>query len=96
MEELRSEFVIKCIRPFSNVKTNQFFIALPFYKKGNLLEFIQNNPYLPNEAIANIFKGILLGIIDMHASNIIHNDLKPENILLSEDLVPVIGDFGLA
>ena len=32
--------------------------------------------------IAQIFKGILYGIIDMHAHNILHNDLKLENILL--------------
>jgi len=69
---------------------------MPFLRKGNLAEFINNNPLLPSSVIAQIFKGILKGIIDMHAKNILHNDLKLENILLTDDLTPVIGDLGLS
>ena len=45
-----------------------------------------------------MIKGLLQGLKEMHAKNVMHRDLKPENILLrkSDDYDLVIADFGLA
>jgi serine/threonine protein kinase len=45
-----------------------------------------------------MIRGILSGLKEMHAKNIMHRDLKPENILLrSKDSYDcVIADYGLA
>lgn len=96
MQKINSKFVLKCIQGYDNQSEKQLFIVMPLYKKGNLEEFIKNNPSLPNSVLAKKFKAILFGIIDMHANNILHNDLKLENILLSDDFSPVIGDLGLS
>jgi len=96
MQQINSQFVLKCTCTFANQSGSQFFIVMPFLRNGNLADFIKNNPSLTTEEIAELFEGILYGIIDMHAHNILHNDLKLDNILLSNDLTPVIGDLGLS
>lgn len=52
---------------------------------------------LPTSLVQRIFKGIFQGLVYMqNAFDVVHRDLKPSNIILTEDLVPKIGDFGLA
>jgi serine/threonine protein kinase len=43
-------------------------------------------------------KGLLQGLREMHAKNIMHRDLKPENILFRKenDYDCVVADYGLA
>jgi serine/threonine protein kinase len=43
----------------------------------------------------SLFAAICEGVSHAHSQNIIHRDLKPDNIFLRNDLVPVVGDFGL-
>ncbi|CAF1228430.1 unnamed protein product [Rotaria sordida] len=40
--------------------------------------------------------GIILGMIQLHAVNIVHGDLKPQNVLVSRDYTAKVTDFGLA
>ncbi|CAF1281615.1 unnamed protein product [Adineta steineri] len=40
--------------------------------------------------------GIVLGMNQLHAVNIVHGDLKPQNILVSNDYIAKITDFGFA
>ena len=40
--------------------------------------------------------GIANGMVQLHATGIIHGDLKPQNILVTDDYTAKIADFGLA
>ncbi len=40
--------------------------------------------------------GIVLGMIQLHAVNIVHGDLKPQNVLVSKDYTAKVTDFGFA
>ena len=40
--------------------------------------------------------GVANGMVQLHATGIIHGDLKPQNILVTDDYTAKIADFGLA
>ena len=44
----------------------------------------------------NLIIGIVNGMRQLHASQIVHGDLKPQNVLVTSDYVAKITDFGLS
>ncbi|CAF1058359.1 unnamed protein product [Didymodactylos carnosus] len=40
--------------------------------------------------------GVVLGMAQLHAFNVVHGDLKPQNILISKDYTAKVTDFGFA
>lgn len=46
--------------------------------------------------VAQLVRGIALGMEAAHAAGVIHRDLKPQNILIDSDDQPKVADFGLA
>ena len=44
----------------------------------------------------NIIIGVVNGMRQLHASQIVHGDLKPQNVLVTTDYVAKITDFGLS
>jgi predicted Ser/Thr protein kinase len=40
--------------------------------------------------------GIVLGMNQLHATNIVHGDLKPQNVLVAKDYTAKVTDFGFA
>ncbi len=55
-----------------------------------------HNERLPWSLLLQFMKQIFNAVWALHILKIVHCDLKPENILISQNLVLVIADFGLA
>ena len=82
------------------VKINKYYnlndhyaIIYPYYKYGDLFDYIINNNIKKNNA-KKIFKSIIKSIYTCHYNNIVHGDLKPENFLIDNYLNIYLTDFG--
>lgn len=51
---------------------------------------------IPEEAVMELFVGMLLGLQYIHQNEIVHRDLKPQNILLDKKGNAKISDFGIS
>jgi serine/threonine protein kinase len=99
LQEIRSteEFdhpnVVKSIAQGETKKHKQPFFVMPYYVKGTLEE---NHGRLgsPLDRL-RLFLQICEGVAYAHAKGLIHGDLKPANIFLSQETIPIVGDFGL-
>lgn len=69
------------------------YLFLPYYAGGNLKSLI---PTLTIAQKNKIAPGILKSYELLHDRGWCHQDSKPDNILLTEDLQPVLTDFGLS
>ncbi|KAJ7277818.1 kinase-like domain-containing protein [Mycena rebaudengoi] len=65
----------------------------PFYECGNLGTYLNKRADVNR---AQIVLDISLGLVHLHASQVVHGDLKPSNILIDDQGVACITDFGLS
>ncbi|KAF8143889.1 kinase-like domain-containing protein [Mycena galopus ATCC 62051] len=63
----------------------------PFYKSGNLEQYLRNCPTVDKEKM--IF-GMASGLDYLHQHEIVHGDLKVHNVLIDKHGRPCICDFG--
>lgn len=89
--ELEHPNIIKVIE--YDYETKHPFMITEFYKNGALKDFEMNK--LTFEEKLQFFKKILEALVHAHENHVTHRDLKPDNIFLTDNLEPVIGDFGL-
>ncbi|KAK6868704.1 putative serine/threonine-protein kinase MARK-C [Candida tropicalis] len=79
-------------------ETTDMALILPYYPKGDLLDYLSKLRRFKMELSASmkdaIFKQILKGISYLHRKGIVHRDLKPENFMIDSDGVLKISDFG--
>jgi len=68
---------------------------MKFYKEGNLLTYMLSTGMEEIEAL-RFAEGILSALKYCHYLKIAHRDLKPNNILISDDITPILCDFGTA
>ncbi|MFE6777529.1 transporter substrate-binding domain-containing protein [Streptomyces sp. NPDC057702] len=61
----------------------------------NVAARLARGPLSPTEA-ASLGRGVLAGLVAVHAADIQHRDVKPANVLVRPDGRPVLTDFGIA
>lgn len=71
------------------------FIEYPFYRGGNLSEWLKSEERKPWELQA-VARQILYGLMYLHDHGVVHKDIKPSNVLLREDGQIVLTDFELS
>lgn len=80
--------------------SNEFALILPYFSKGDLLDYLCTLRRFKIEISASlkdsIFKQVVKGVKYLHAHDIVHRDLKPENCMIDADGIIKIGDFGYA
>ena len=68
-----------------------------------VMELVHGRPFpgplsapVPWAKLADMVLGLLETMGRVHAAGIVHRDLKPSNVLVTDDLRPIVLDFGLA
>lgn len=71
------------------------FVALvmPYYARGPLTDRISTGPLIEREVI-RVGIGVLAGLTQIHAQNLVHFDVKPSNVLFDDQDQPRVADFG--
>ena len=69
--------------------------VLPFYKKGDLFQYLSQKKTLSESMVAFIGVQVASMLDFLHSKNIIYRDLKPENLLITDDGYLHLIDFGL-
>ena len=96
MKKLESPYTVHLLDMLTDLKHNYFFLVMDLEEKGNLEDFISDNPNISDSQIITMFIEILRGLLFLKANKIIHSDLKPSNILLSSSNSLKLADFGLS
>ena len=96
LANLSNQFIIR-MHGFTAKKP--FDIVLDYYGKGSLNQIFEENEErieLSGTQKTIVALGVASGMKYLHENGILHCDLNTGNILLTDDLDPVIIDFGIA
>lgn len=80
---------------FNSCLQSTAFIEYPYYKNGNLDNWLSVKPRMPWE-LQSIARQILYSINFLHDHGVIHKDIKPSNVLMHDDDRVVLTDFELS
>eukprot|EP00055_Hartaetosiga_balthica_P011532 m.52750 g.52750 ORF g.52750 m.52750 type:complete len:1850 (-) comp7633_c0_seq1:1457-7006(-) len=73
------------------------YLVLEFAERGSLKSYlVQKGKSINLRTMLSFIHGACAGLQHIHLKGCIHRDIAARNILLSSDLIPKIGDFGLA
>lgn len=80
---------------------NTAYYVMEYIEGKSLRHYIEHNGILTEEQALTIINPILNAVSYLHNNRMTHLDIKPDNIMMrpdenSEDLVPVLIDFGLS
>lgn len=75
--------------------SNMLFLVME-YVEGSTLYESKGDSAIEVETAVTLIRSVASGLADAHRIGLVHRDIKPANILISTDLVPKLGDFGLA
>lgn len=75
--------------------SDMLFLVIEYVEGSNLHESKGDSAIDPETAVTLICS-VSSGLAEAHGLGMVHRDIKPANILINTDLVPKLGDFGLA
>ncbi|KAG9016034.1 hypothetical protein FRB90_003758 [Tulasnella sp. 427] len=91
--------ILELIGYHLNAQMTTALIVSPFMVNGNIIEYLEKagNGTSDHQRL-NLLIDVLNGLDYLHSSNppICHADIKPENVLITDQIVAVLCDFGLA
>ena len=68
--------------------------ALDFYKNGDLVTYLEDNPDLSEHRRLTLLSQVLSALEFLHSYQICHRDVKPDNVLIDDDGHARLCDFG--
>ncbi|KAF5361832.1 hypothetical protein D9756_002261 [Leucocoprinus leucothites] len=78
---------------YYNQERQRACLVSPWMPNGNIVAYIEKNPYLPRNQFIH---DIAAGLCYLHDESIIHGDLKGVNVLVNDLGNACIADFGLS
>ena len=72
------------------------FVVSPFYKNGDLFEFIVKEICLTEQQARKIMHRCCEALLVLHDNRISHRDVSLENFLLDDYALPLLTDFGVS
>jgi len=72
------------------------FMAIDYVEGGDLARLLKARGTLDEATVIALAIGCCHGLEALQAAGLVHRDIKPANIFLGRDLMPRLGDLGLA
>lgn len=95
LANLRSQYIVRTRHCF---EANGTVYSAMEYVNGDTLQhhLHQHGGMLPYHHVLVLARPLLEAVEELHAHGCIHRDIKPENIFLTQQLQPILLDFGSA
>lgn len=95
LSKLRHPFIVGVHQVFED--NNTAYMALDYVEGHDLLAVVEQKVLLLRpDQITAILQKTLDAIKSVHACDLLHRDIAPDNIILTNELNPVLIDFGAA
>jgi len=75
--------------------SDMLYLVMEFVEGSTLYKSKGTSAIDPETAVA-LIRSVASGLAEAHRHDLVHRDIKPANIFINQDLVPKLGDFGLA
>lgn len=92
--EVNHENIINVMEVFEENGT--VYYAMQYIEGGSLDDRIRQKGKLSEEETIEMSRKMADALKSLHARGMLHLDIKPSNVMLTDDLNPILIDFGLA
>ena len=75
--------------------SDMLYLVMEFVE-GSTLYQSKGDTAIDPETAVTLIRSVASGLAEAHRHDLVHRDIKPANIFINHDLVPKLGDFGLA
>jgi serine/threonine protein kinase len=93
---IKSNSVIPLLGVSKDINTNEFVLVMRLAQKGNLRQYLNDEPNLSWKKKMGLILDITTGLADIHKAGLIHADFHSGNILISAGGKALISDLGLS
>ena len=92
--EVNHENIINVMEVFEANGT--VYYAMQYIEGGSLDDYIKKRGRLPENEVISLSIKMASALSALHSKGMLHLDIKPSNVMLTEDMNPVLIDFGLS